>query len=196
MKPGNQAIRPSEWDEEYRAGRWRYLHEAAESPRYSTLARLLQRLSPGERILDAGCGEGILRLYLPADRRWRYTGLDHSAEALARLLGNHPDSRTILGALTYLSNPAPQRFDALVFNEVLYYLDDPAAPVAAGEYWLAPGGVMLISMYRPPSEHPWAERVASSWRAIEALGFRELARQEESVAGTQRCWDIRAYGTV
>lgn len=198
VTPRTCATGPSEWDEEYRAGRWSYLHDATESRRYAALARLLQRLSRGDRILDAGCGEGLLLRHVlgHGGRAWRYTGLDHSGEALAHLREAHPDSRTICSPLTRLCEPAPQEFDALVLSEVLYYLDDAAAPVAGGASWLAPKGILIVSMYRPHRAHPWAERVAASWRAIESVGLHEWAREDVHDARARRCWDVRAYGAA
>ena len=194
--PGDHATQPADWDDQYLAGRWHYLHDTPESPRYIALARLLYRLAPGDRILDAGCGEGILRRYLDPNRAWRYSGLDHSKLALDRLRADYPDSKILLGPLSRLEETANERFDALVFSEVLYYLEDAAGLVSAGRSWLTPGGVLLISMYQPPPDHSWAYRVAATWRAIEALDLPELERASAHDEATGRRWHLRAYGVA
>ena len=69
-----------------------------------------------------------------------------------------------------------------MFNETLYYLPDPAAVLTRYEKMLAPGGVIVVSMYRAPT-------TARVWRRIE-VGREAL----DAVTVTQRsgsAWDVR-----
>jgi 2-polyprenyl-3-methyl-5-hydroxy-6-metoxy-1,4-benzoquinol methylase len=74
---------------------------------------------PGGSLLDVGCGEGVLQRRLRALGYARYLGIDSSEEAIARAQTER-DARTefrCADAETYM----PQdRFDVIVFNEVLY----------------------------------------------------------------------------
>jgi SAM-dependent methyltransferase len=74
---------------------------------------------PVRRILDAGCGVGLLRRpLLRAFRRARYVGLDASAY-LARRYGH------VQGSIADYRPATP--FDLVICRDVLQYLDDDAA---------------------------------------------------------------------
>jgi SAM-dependent methyltransferase len=106
-----------------------------------SLALLRPQLSPGARILDAGCGTGR---NLEEFAVWaRPSGVDLSEEALrfCRRRGV-PAARGRVQAL-----PFPQdAFDAVTSFDVLYHrwIEDDAAAVAELVRVLRPGGVLLV----------------------------------------------------
>lgn len=133
------------WDRAYRAGAWDRLNDLHETAHYHVLAGFASRLCPGASVLDIGCGEGILAAPLLHAGARSYFGVDHSREAINRARAVAPvGAQFDVGDADALV--ADERFDVIVFNEVLYYLKDPARAVARASRLLTPDGVILISM--------------------------------------------------
>src|SRR5687768_7735334 len=57
----NQIRRRRRWNRQYAAGEWTWLARPGELARYSILAGYALELKPGGKLLDVGCGEGLLR---------------------------------------------------------------------------------------------------------------------------------------
>ncbi len=179
---GDAPVSPADWERQYRGGRWSYLHDGAEAARYEVIAGLLHPLLPGGSLLDVGCGEGILRDRLRPIGYRAYLGIDLSSAALATARRDS-DSRDRLieaDAGTYRPEGA---FDAIVFNEVLYYLDDPLAAAERYARSLADGGILVISMFDSPRT-----------RAIARHLERRLERRDEvRVPQPRGGWTITVY---
>ncbi len=60
--------RTVDWEEAYASGRWDYLADIGELPRYGIVAEYLHKLIGRGRLLDAGCGEAIPVDYLDVGR--------------------------------------------------------------------------------------------------------------------------------
>ena len=120
-----------------------------------------QHLAPAT-ILDAGCGEGLLAAKLRLLGYARYLGLDISAAAIARANDNLGDSRTGFEVTDLHSFESPDRFDAIIFNQSLYYLTDPAAVLTRYATMLAPGGHFILSMADQP-------RTRALWPLVEQV---------------------------
>ena len=75
--------RTVDWEETYASGRWDYLADIGELPRYGIVAGDVHKLIVRGRLLDAGCGEAILVDYLDVGR-FEYTGFDLSPTAIGR----------------------------------------------------------------------------------------------------------------
>lgn len=146
---------PEEWyrrrlvadsERRYADGRWAYMAEVAEAHRYSILAGCCSYFTgPERRVLDVGCGDGILQQRLPYGL---YVGIDMNERAIeaARL---REDERTRFQCLAASEfDPCGQCFDAVVFNESLYYMPDPLDVLARYRGFLAPGGLIAICMFR------------------------------------------------
>ena len=109
-----------------------------------------------ENLLDAGTGTGrMLELLAPFIQRG--TGLDTSPDMLAiardRLARSHANHCQVrLGDLYRLPFPAgaaDQGFDAVLFHQVLHYLDDPQAAVGEAVRVLKPGGHVVVVDFAP-----------------------------------------------
>ena len=95
----------------------------------------LGALPRGTRVLDAGCGEGIL--------------VDEFASALAieGVDANYSSSRVRSGSVLALPYP-DSTFDRALCLDVLEHLTYEQQPVALAELWrvLTPGGLLLVSV--------------------------------------------------
>jgi len=130
---------------EYEAGKWDYLGQLGELPRYSVLAGYLVYLKPGGAILDVGCGEGVLLSRMQPYGYSKYVGVDLSSGAIARLAERQSERQLFVVADGEHYAPT-EHFDVVVFNEVLYSFRDPVNAVARYVPSLRRGGILLVSM--------------------------------------------------
>ncbi|OZI19628.1 bifunctional 3-demethylubiquinol 3-O-methyltransferase/2-polyprenyl-6-hydroxyphenol methylase [Bordetella genomosp. 9] len=102
----------------------------------------------GKRILDVGCGGGILSESMAAEGA-DVTGIDLAEKSLkvARLHGLESgvkvDYRAV--AVEQLAQEQPERYDIVTCMEMLEHVPDPASVVRACAALVAPGGWVFFS---------------------------------------------------
>jgi len=102
----------------------------------------------GRRVLDVGCGGGILSEAM-ARRGANVTGIDLSEAALeagrrhAEEAGVALEYRWI--SVEQMAEEAPQRFDVVTCLEMLEHVPDPEAIVRACQRLVKPGGHLVLS---------------------------------------------------
>ena len=114
----------------------------------------------GKRILDVGCGGGILSESMAASGA-RVTGIDLSDKALgvARLhkLESGADLEYRLVAAETLAAESPGAYDVVTCMEMLEHVPEPASVVAAVATLVKPGGTVVIStLNRNPKSYVFA----------------------------------------
>jgi 2-polyprenyl-3-methyl-5-hydroxy-6-metoxy-1,4-benzoquinol methylase len=133
------------WEREYASGRWSYLSGVDELAHYSVIVGYYAFLKPGGSVLDVGCGEGILQTRLSPHGYCRYLGIDFAAGAIHRLTEKR-DLATEFHVADATSFTTDQKFDAIIFNESLYYFQDPVSLVERYLAFLASDGIIIVSM--------------------------------------------------
>lgn len=143
---GDIPISQEAWEAQYVGAQWSYLDQLEELSRYSVVAGYVQCFSRGGSILDVGCGEGILVQRLNVAACKSYVGIDISQTAIdkAAKKANRQIFFLQADAQEFVSG---ESFDAIIFNEVLYYMDQPLDVVQRYEAWLKPGGVFISSLF-------------------------------------------------
>ena len=119
---------------------------------------------PGAKILDVGCGGGLLANPLAGDG-YRVKGIDRSAPSLAAAR-----TRTPAGAAAEFAvgdalalNEEEASYDAALMMDLLEHLDDPARAVAEAAKALKSGGVLVFHTFN---------RTPEAWLlAVKGIGF-------------------------
>ena len=161
-------------------GSWQRLRDQQEAARYDAVRTMTERYAGDGFVLDVGCSQGILQEDL---RYRRYVGVDSFAESI-RIASVKSDQRTtfVLGdGSSYLADEPP---DAVVLNEVIYYLADPIAAVMHHAGQVAPGGVVIISVF----SRSWATR-----RLLRQLAVRLAPVDSLLVTSGHLAWTVVAY---
>ena len=135
------------------AGEWERIR-ALHAPEKDVEAAIVKAMTakPIENLLDAGTGTGrMLEVLAPFAKR--ATGLDISPDMLA-IARDGLASAGVSHAQVRLGDAYRltfngESFDAVLFHQVLHYLDDPGAAVAEAARVMTPGGRLVIADFAP-----------------------------------------------
>lgn len=113
--------------------------------REALILRMLRSIAPSggwNRILDVGCGDGLLLDEL-ADLGREVEGLESDAQVLS------PESterfRIHVGMLDHTFRPQ-ESYDLVTLLDVLEHIEDPVAALRRCRQMLAPGGTLLLTV--------------------------------------------------
>jgi len=158
-------------------GRLVLLVHPQQDPRVRSV-RLLN-LSPDARVLDVGCGSGLLLLILHEVGFRRVEGIDPFYPSDHPVGGKVPVHRRTL-AEHIASQPEP--YDVLMYHHVLEHIADPEAELSLTKQLLKPGGRVLVRLPLAGSYHwkhydtDWFQLDAPRHLSIPSVqGMHELA---------------------
>lgn len=113
-------------------------------------------LGPGQRVLDLGCGTGLIAEYLSDRSGAHVTGLDYVPDAIRqaceRTRAKADRLDFVVGDINALALPSAA-FDVIVSIDTVYFSEGYAATIAALAQALRPGG-RLAFLYSHGRE-PW-----------------------------------------
>jgi SAM-dependent methyltransferase len=165
---------------ENRKDSWQRLRGRDEAARYRAVRSATEHHAHDGFVLDIGCSQGILQEGL---RYGRYLGVDNCEQSIT-LARRKCDRRTQFVCADASKFVADQPPDAVVMNEVLYYLPDPIGVVAHHARRLAPGGVVIISIYA----RTWYSR-----RLLSALARRFDLLESTLIRSGHLAWTVAVY---
>lgn len=173
------------FNQQYANKQWDGLRSVDDLGRYSLIAGYIRFFSPDARILDLGCGEGVLQERIRPEEYSHYLGIDISDVAIANAR-NKANKKTefLVGDLARLKLNGV--FDAIVYNESIYYLSDPGASVRSLFSNISSNGIFIVSCY---NRHGKEDAVL--WSQLD-----ELLSIKDRVIVTNRkgdSWTIHVY---
>jgi 2-polyprenyl-3-methyl-5-hydroxy-6-metoxy-1,4-benzoquinol methylase len=163
------------------ANGWARLRDPVELGRYGAINDYLQEFAQRGAVLDVGCADRILKERIVYGS---YLGIDMFAPSIARAQ-HKADARTRFLCADAATFVPEERFDAIVWNECLYYLAKPIDVITRYRAYLRPNGVMIVSML----DQTFATR--RLFRQLHVLG--EVRASVRLVAPNGVAWVIRAY---
>lgn len=143
-------ISSASWEKEFSEGDWDYLGKIPiERARNSVICGVFAlQHAPKGKILDVGCGEGVLSDYLNEEQKKHYTGIDLSHEAI-KIAKKKRETLSFMQADASAFVPTPgQTYDIIVFNEMLYYMNHKEIlEKYSTPAYLSAGGIIVISVW-------------------------------------------------
>lgn len=104
------------------------------------------RFAPGAKILDVGCGNGVISRYL-GSQGFNVLGIDVSPQSIARAneLNRSPNTRFEVKSAEELV-AAGESFDVVICSEVLEHLSDPDALLRVLHQSLKDEGILVVTV--------------------------------------------------
>jgi SAM-dependent methyltransferase len=135
-------------------------------------------LAPAGRLLDVGCGGGLLLRDAMAAGVAAVTGLDHSEEMVELARERAPGAEVVLGSAERLPF-ADGAFTAVAMSIVFFFLDDPVGALSECRRVLEPGGRLAVYTTSPALRGTPAapEPLASRGHFYDDGELAELARR-------------------
>lgn len=172
------------WDQEYAAGKLDHYGELGQQDRLHVVIGMMRATHRQPRVLDIGCGVGILRSRIHPDYLDEYVGVDISAVAVETAKAQRfPKSRFIVGEL-----PAPSDglFDVIMLTDMMCYVEDLPALLEKLKPFLAQGGRLITLQYSHPGDVALHRDVARAYREIDCVTVkRDIA--------PKHAWRVAAY---
>ncbi len=154
--------------DQYGAYHWKECHRSlagykeynpALDARYEMVVREAAQLPAGGRLLDVGCGDGLLLGRL-APLVKEAVGIDSEAEAIriaTQMLAVHPHCRVLHNAC-YDVPFGNAEFDLVTSTDVIEHLTDPSLHLSEIRRVLKPGGTLLLTTPKWRPDRKWDER--------------------------------------
>lgn len=135
------------------------------------------RARPIEQVLDVGAGTGKYTQLL-ARRGWSITAVDPSADMLAQLSADLPETTTITGTAEHLELPG-ESADLAVVAQAWHWCDPLAASTEIARV-LRPGGTLGLVWNQLDVGLPWVHRLARIMHAgdVHKPDFRPTVGKE------------------
>lgn len=170
------------WDRQYAEGSWECLKYPLEQMRFDAVRNFINKYSNKGKILEVGCGEGLLQAGMDKNVYQKFLGIDISGVAIQKAAHLVDASTKYRTANMERFNPG-EKFDIIIFNEVLYYARNPNQLMARYMKFLNPGGFMIISIFQSNRNTDVMNGIETEFKSI-----------DEAISNNEgKCWYCRVY---
>jgi 2-polyprenyl-3-methyl-5-hydroxy-6-metoxy-1,4-benzoquinol methylase len=138
----------SKWNKEWKSGAWTYMETVAvERSRIAVIGGVFIPMFAGANasVLDIGCGEGSISDFLTENQKHHYVGVDLAKEAIIAAKKARGPPLKFVHSAAHTFTPT-HKFDAVVFSDVLYYVEHEKV-LRQYEGYLNPNGIVIISIF-------------------------------------------------
>lgn len=128
-----------------------------------------ERIKPGQRVIDLGCGVGALAASIAEFSRAAITGMDWTPANLDKARKTASD-RGLSGTLTYVQGDitkdrAPGRFDIVVLSNVLEHITQRPERLRQWMDWYEPDRFLIrVPAFDREWRVPWKKELGVEWR--------------------------------
>lgn len=125
---------------------------------HALISRYIGQMQQSMRLLDIGCGNGILMQFLSAKYpHIQCTGIDGHPVALQLARQRVPDARLVLQDFMRINEWDPKnQYDVITLLDVIEHLDDPVQFLQLLKNRLVANGILIVSV--PAFMQLWSER--------------------------------------
>lgn len=148
---------------------------------------------PGGKVLDVGCGPGVMVNELVRRRGCELWGIDIAPEMIRdaeRRFAGEPRAHFAVGAIEKLQFP-DSFFDAVVCMGVVEYIDDDVVAIREMLRVLRPGGTLIVTV--PHARSPYRIWNRFVWGPVSKLLYPALARVSRRFAALAKSVHHREY---
>jgi 2-polyprenyl-6-hydroxyphenyl methylase/3-demethylubiquinone-9 3-methyltransferase len=163
-------INSDRWDYQYAKGMWDGLRDQ-EMERLIVAKDMVERYVNGGNVLEIGCGEGIFFNQIPENIYSFYEGIDISKVAIDKIEPSFKSLFKVADMETY--QPNKETYSVIVFNEVLYYANNPIHLLRHYSKFLDDKGIMIIGMYLSAKSLDIWKQVNESFNILEAKDIQQ-----------------------
>jgi 2-polyprenyl-3-methyl-5-hydroxy-6-metoxy-1,4-benzoquinol methylase len=126
--------------------------------------------------------------------RYAYTGIDISRVAIQRAASRQPSMALIVADAAQFPNYVRAKYEAVIFNEVLYYVSDVPGLLNAYSGLLSGRAMVIVSTFLPAADHrEWFDRVEIVWQALSHCSWALLDDCELWNKTSGNRWRIAAF---
>lgn len=154
------------WNAQFNSGFWDYLFSSEEAAHYEQIALFKNQYQPDGKMLDVGCGSGVLYHYLTKEvEQICYFGIDIADNAIRKAKETFGVEKFL--QLDFEKQKLEGKFDVIVFNETLYYFNNPLKKlVSTIKDNLVSGGIVIISMCAFKGHDKIWEKISGSYNFL------------------------------
>ena len=174
-----------DWEIQYSRGKWDYLNSIKESSRYAIIGFYSNWFHDFPSVLDVGCGFGSVVNYL---KYKYYLGIDISEVALQK--ANKKENCYFLNRDAEKFTTT-KKFDIIIFNEILYYLD-AINIIKKYEEYLHFNGFFVISIWDHPKTKLIWELINLRYDCIDSLQLLHNQTNNKWHLGIFKCQNSKS----
>ncbi len=170
---GNSLLRRIAFDEYYKSGKWDYF----DNTHSKELIDIIEKNLNKGRILDMGCGPGIVASLLKNDSFTFYRGVDASREAITIAQKKRQNIKTEFTIGDIQTYECTDKFNVILFEESLYYVAISRFQVVRRyTNYLEGNGVIIATTSDPKRYRNMLEMIRENFTVIDDRPFKNSSR--------------------